>query len=78
MIAAIDGGLTLALTLHEIQSSPVTPRVGMELLEQGGMHIEIHAATDAMNRFSPLFKPNVQEPQWKDLCCVNCFGSGNW
>ena len=69
MIAAIDSGLALALTLHEIQVSPVTPRVGMELLEQGGMQIEIHAATDAMNLLTSIQAERARTPTERLMLC---------
>ena len=69
MIAAIDSGLAVALTLHEIQKSPVPAREGMELLEQGGMCIDIHAATDAMNLLTSIQAERARTPTERLMLC---------
>ena len=69
MIAAIDNRLALALTLHEISHGPVTPRVGMSLLEDGGMKVQLHAATDAMNLLSSIQADRSRTPTEKLMLC---------
>ena len=61
-IAATDAALMLGLTLHEIQSGPVTPRVGMTLMQDGGLNMHINLGVDAMNLVSAIQAAQLRTP----------------
>ena len=66
-ILAIDHGLALQLTMHEIKCGPVSPRQGMELRDRGGASFEITVAVDAISIISALEPERIKPPAEQSL-----------
>ena len=49
VIGGADQGISIALTLHEIENGPVSLRVAMDLSDYVGLSFEINCVTDAKN-----------------------------
>jgi len=68
-ISAVDNGLMLALTLHELCKGPVTPHQGMCLRENGQTAVKLHVCIDAMSVYSSLASDRIKAPAEKSLLC---------
>ena len=77
-IAAADAALMLALTLHEIHAGPVTPRQGMDLLQDGGLCFDINLGVDAMNLVSAIANIRLRTPSERSMLCQLLWLKERW
>jgi hypothetical protein len=69
-IAATDSGISLAITLHEIQRGPLTARRALEIREHGDeLAVSIDMRIDAMSIISAISAEHVKPPAEKSLLC---------
>jgi hypothetical protein len=62
-IAATDSGISLAITLHEIQHGPLTARRALEMREHGSkLSVAIDMCIDAMSIISAISAEHIKPP----------------
>ena len=67
VIGGADGGIGLALTLHEVLRGPVSLKEAMRLTDFHGLAFKIDCITDARNLLLILKNVNMKNPAEKNF-----------